>query len=74
MQRILGSQSPILITGLRDGEKLNEILVEEDSRCEQSLHPDIRTLSLNMKSVPNLVSILNAVESRDESAILDLLA
>jgi len=74
MQRILGSQSPILITGLRDGEKLNEILVEEDSRCEQSLHPDIRTLSLNMKSIPNLVSILNAVESRDESAILDLLA
>jgi FlaA1/EpsC-like NDP-sugar epimerase len=73
MQQLLGSKSQILITGLRDGEKLNELLVEKDSICQQSLYPDIKTLSLNLQSTKDLDSILNAIAFRDESSIINLL-
>lgn len=73
MQQLLSSKSQILITGLRDGEKLNELLVEKESSCEQSVYPDIKTLNLSMRNTPELVSILNAVQSRDENAIIELL-
>jgi len=73
MQQLLGSKSPILITGLRDGEKLKELLVEDDSICGESLSADIKNLSLNMKDKSGLAPILEAIESRDEAAMIKLL-
>lgn len=73
MQQLLGSKSQIHITGLRDGEKLEELLVESDSKHKASSYPDISTLTLNMKDSPALSLILEAIASRNESAIVEFL-
>lgn len=73
MQRLLGSNSQILVTGVRDGEKLDELLIEDDALCLQSTHPDISTLSLSTQDNPWHQSLLTAIESRDENTIVRLL-
>lgn len=73
MQELLGSGSQVHLTGLRDGEKLEELLVESDSTLETSLYPDISTLTLNMKDTPELRMILEAIASRNESALVEIL-
>ena len=74
MQQLLESNSQILITGLRDGEKLNELLVEDDSICSESSSADIKNVSLNMKNTSSLAPILEAIQARDEAKIIKLLA
>lgn len=73
MQQILGSKSQILITGLRDGEKLDELLIESDSIQKTTSYTDINVLTLNIEDNPYLCMILEAIASRNESAIIELL-
>lgn len=46
LQAILGGSSAVLITGLRSGEKLHEILIDDNTTFSETVHPHISAVSL----------------------------
>lgn len=73
MQEILLSSSQILITGLRDGEKIQEQLVESDAHEIISEYDEIRVISFENTHLDKYFEPLSAVTVRDYDAIYELL-
>jgi FlaA1/EpsC-like NDP-sugar epimerase len=73
MQEILLTDSQILVTGLREGEKLNEILFEDESLLVDSGNPLIRVLNFDPKKYEKFCDSLDRLNSRDIDFILQLL-
>lgn len=73
MQNILQSNSQILITGLREGEKLNEILVENESLLIDSGNPHIKVLNFDPKIYDLLYRSLGFLSARDIDLTLNLI-
>lgn len=60
-------QVEIVFTGIRPGEKLDEELAYADERLLPTRHPGIRALDAREDPVPNMVSIVRALdEARSE--------
>ena len=53
---------PIITTGIRPGEKLEEALWEDDARVEPTAHPDILTVMESQKRGGNLRAAVKALE------------
>jgi dTDP-glucose 4,6-dehydratase len=73
MQDILQTNSQILITGLREGEKLNEILVENESMLIDSGNPLIKVLDFDPKVYGDLYRSLESLSERDYDLTLKLI-
>lgn len=73
MQEILGTSSQILITGLRDGEKLHEDLYENVSDIMPSLNPKINILKFNQEIYAEFDAILPAIKAKDVKLMVDYL-
>lgn len=69
LQKILGGSSAVLITGLRPGEKLHEILIEENVEPSPTTHPHISAISLGDIS-ENYAVLLQEISSRNEKQLL----
>lgn len=80
MIRLSGFESheiPIVFTGLRPGEKLDEALWEDDARVAATAQPDIRIVTgekrVNSEELAILVDRLIDAAGRDESRVVRLL-
>ena len=74
MQEILKSSSQILITGLREGEKLHEILYEDESNLKLSTHPKIKVLTFSDQDWARHISIFDSIGNRQEEKITKYLS
>lgn len=68
LQTALGQRSSILITGLRDGEKMSEDLFGITEESFATKEPRIQCANLSTELDKN-IQLLNQIESRDESSI-----
>lgn len=73
MQVILSSASQVLITGLRDGEKLHEELIEPHAQEVTSDVQGIRVLSFQDEYLNKYAAVLAAIRSRDLGQISEFL-
>ncbi len=69
MQSILHSSSQVLITGLREGEKMNELLVEPNVRLSRTEHPDIQTIQFAPSNLKDIESVVEGIKFRDYEKI-----
>lgn len=72
LQTLLGGSSTILITGLRKGEKLHEILIDQSTEFSPTLHPHISAVSLGNVH-KKYQKIINLINSRDEMGLTQIL-
>lgn len=68
LQSVLGHRSSVLVTGLRDGEKMSEDLFGMTEESFATGEPRIRCANLNAE-LDKYVNTLNQINSRDESSI-----
>jgi FlaA1/EpsC-like NDP-sugar epimerase len=68
LQSVLGHRSSVLVTGLRDGEKMSEDLFGSTEESFTTTEPRIKCANLSMELNTN-VKLLNKINSRDESSI-----
>jgi dTDP-glucose 4,6-dehydratase len=73
MQEILETNAQILITGLREGEKLNEILVENEALLMDSGNPLIKVLNFEPNTYSMLHQSLGVLSARDSDLVLKLI-
>lgn len=74
MQELLNTSSQIILTGLRNGEKLNEKLVEKDLAQLPTENPDITTIHFDEESFIPLNRIKHAIEKRDEKLVTNFIS
>jgi len=72
MQKILNSTSAVIITGMREGEKMHEQLVENGLTLTSSSYPHISTLSL-IQEVKSNFEALSLVKNKNESEITEFM-
>jgi FlaA1/EpsC-like NDP-sugar epimerase len=68
LQAALGHRSSVLITGLRDGEKMSEDLFGSTEESFTTIESRIKCANLNVELNKN-VELLNQIAIRDETAI-----
>lgn len=68
LQSVLGHRSSVLVTGLRDGEKMSEDLFAMTEKSFPTSEPRIQCANLNAE-LDKYVKMLNLINSRDESSI-----
>ena len=68
LQSVLGHRSSVLVTGLRDGEKMSEDLFGSTEQSFTTTEPRIKCANLSIELNKN-VKLLNEISSRDESSI-----
>lgn len=73
MQEILNSHSQVLVTGLRNGEKLHEELIEPQALEIASDLQGIRVLNFQDEYLSQYVKVLPAIRNRDFTQISDYL-
>lgn len=72
LQAFLGGSSPVLITGLRKGEKLHEILIAQNTDFTPTVHPHISAVSLGEIQAKYL-NIIEMIDLRDEKGLTQIL-
>ena len=69
LQVILGQRSSVLITGLRDGEKMSEDLVGSHEVSIETVEPRITCTNLNVELKSNY-DLVDQINSRNENFII----
>jgi FlaA1/EpsC-like NDP-sugar epimerase len=68
LQSVLRRFSPVLITGLRDGEKMSEDLFGLTEKSYSTYEPRIKYSNLSIE-LNKYVKLLNRINSRDEASV-----
>jgi len=75
MQRLLGTNSQILLTGLREGEKLRENLFDtSDAHKLQDLHQEIFSVDFSAGNFEESRLFMDAIADRNEELVTKFLA
>jgi FlaA1/EpsC-like NDP-sugar epimerase len=74
MQKILSSESQILITGLRSGEKLNEILLEDGMNHVVTENPDIIVMKFPRPYLEKSEKVIGDIINRDFNPIKEFIS
>lgn len=69
LQKVLGMRSSIVVTGLRDGEKMTEELFGQTENSFQTSEPRIEFANLSTELNEN-TALVEAIQSRDEAKII----
>ena len=72
LQTFMGGSSAILITGLRKGEKLHEVLIDNNTVFSPTIHPHISAISLE-DIVIKQSDLIELVQRRDERQLTQTL-
>ena len=72
LQSQLGGSSSVLISGLRQGEKLHETLFDEDTKPSPTIHPHISSITLSDVQT-KYTHLLELVEARHEEKLTEAL-
>jgi FlaA1/EpsC-like NDP-sugar epimerase len=70
LKAIIGSTSPIIITGLRDGEKVEELLFHDFESVEELINEKIYGVELNIPEF-ELDSLKKIIQDRNYVKILE---
>ena len=73
LQKVLGMRSSVVITGLRDGEKMNEDLFGINEDSFETIEARIKCANLELELKDNQ-DLIREITSRDESSILKKLS
>jgi dTDP-glucose 4,6-dehydratase len=73
LQKVLGMRSSVVITGLRDGEKMNEDLFGINEDSFETIEARIKCANLELELKDNQ-DLIREIASRDESSILKKLS
>lgn len=69
LQRILGQRSPIIVTGLRDGEKTSEILFSKSETVSKTSDPRI-SFTILTNELSNCKALIEKIRARDENNLI----
>jgi FlaA1/EpsC-like NDP-sugar epimerase len=69
LQMLIGKRSPIIITGLRDGEKASEVLFSKSEVASETKDPRITYTNLT-KELMDSEEIISQIKNRDEINLL----
>ena len=70
LQKVLGMRSSVVITGLRDGEKMNEDLFGPNEKSFTTVEPRIKGSNLDFE-LKNSAKLLTKIVDRDEDFIIN---
>ena len=73
LQKALGMQSPVLLTGLRDGEKMSEDLFGDTEESFETIEARIKCANLELELKDNQ-DLIREIAGRDEGSILKKLS